>query len=157
MAIEIERKFLVKQLPEAELKQALVEQIQQGYLIRESAREVRIRRKGDLFFLTEKKGSGLRREEHEILITEAMFDALWPLTRGMQLAKARSTFTLDGHQLELDIYQGDLEPLMVLETEFETEEQAHAWSPPWFAGPEVTGDKRYKNVQLAMAGKPDNG
>lgn len=157
MAIEIERKFLVNELPGAELEQALVEQIQQGYLIRESEREVRIRRKGDLCFLTEKKGSGLRREEHEILISEAMFEALWPLTKGMQLAKARSTFTLDGHQLELDVYQGELEPLMVLETEFESEEQAHAWTPPWFAGAEVTGDKRYKNAQLAMAGKPDRG
>lgn len=157
MAIEIERKFLVKELPVAELQPALVEQIQQGYLIRESEREVRIRRKGDLFFLTEKKGTGMTREEHEILISEAMFDALWPLTNGMQLEKARSTFMLDGHQLELDVYQGELAPLMILETEFTTEEQALAWSPPWFAGREVTGDKRYKNAQLATAGKPDNG
>ncbi|MGQ7846458.1 CYTH domain-containing protein [Granulosicoccus sp. 3-233] len=157
MAIEIERKFLVTRRPEAELQQALVEQIQQGYLIREAEREVRIRRKGDLFYLTEKKGSGMSRDEHEILITEQMFDALWPLTRGMQLAKARSTFILDEHRLELDIYQGELEPLMILETEFTSEEQALAWSPPWFAGPEVTGDKRYKNAQLATEGKPDNG
>lgn len=157
MAIEIERKFLVKELPVTELQQALVEQIQQGYLIRESEREVRIRRKGDLFFLTEKKGTGMTREEHEILISEAMFNALWPLTNGMQLEKARSTFMLEEHQLELDVYQGELAPLMILETEFTTEEQALAWSPPWFAGPEVTGDKRYKNAQLATAGKPDNG
>ena len=157
MAIEIERKFLVIELPVTELQDALVEEIQQGYLIRETDREVRIRSKGKHFYLTEKKGSGLSRDEHEVLINEHIFCALWPMTKGMQLEKARSTFMLDGHVLELDIYHGALRPLMTLETEFETEEEALAWSPPWFAGPEVTGDKRYKNSQLAMTGKPDHG
>lgn len=157
MAIEIERKFLVEELPVSELQHAVVEQIQQGYLIRESEREVRIRRKGEHCYLTEKKGSGLIREEHEIHITDAMFKALWPLTEGMQLEKTRTTFMHKDQALELDVYQGALQPLMVLETEFSSEEQALAWSPPWFAGAEVTGDKRYKNAQLAKAGKPDNG
>lgn len=157
MAIEIERKFLLKELPVNEMKNALVEEIQQGYLVREPEREVRVRRKGELFYLTEKKGSGLSREEHEILINETIFNALWPLTHGMQLVKSRSTFTLDGKQLELDVYHDTLQPLMVLEIEFDSEEEALAWSPPWFAGPEVTGDKRYKNAQLATVGKPGNG
>ncbi|ASJ76361.1 CYTH domain-containing protein [Granulosicoccus antarcticus] len=157
MAIEIERKFLVEELPVIELQNAVLEEIQQGYLIREADREVRIRRKGELFFLTEKKGAGLSREEHEISINEQMFDALWPLSKGMRLEKARSTFMLDGYQLELDVYHGELKPLMVLETEFTSEEEALAWSPPEFAGLEVTGDKRYKNAQLAKTGKPDNG
>ncbi len=157
MAIEIERKFLVEELPVTELQHATLEEIQQGYLIREPDREVRIRRKGELFFLTEKKGAGLSRDEQEIVINEQIFDALWPMTGGMQLEKARSTFMLDGHQLELDVYHGALKPLTILETEFPTEEQALAWSPPWFAGSEVTGDIRYKNAQLAKAGKPDNG
>lgn len=157
MAIEIERKFLVEELPLADMQQAVVEEIQQGYLIREPEREVRIRRKGELFYLTEKKGTGLSREEHEMLISELIFDTLWPLTAGTQLEKARSTFLFDGYQLELDVYHGALQPLMTLETEFSSEEQALAWSPPWFAGLEVTGDKRYKNAQLAESGKPDNG
>lgn len=157
MAIEIERKFLVEELPVTELQNAIVDEIQQGYLIREADREVRIRRKGELFFLTEKKGAGLSRDEHDILINEHIFNALWPMTKGMQLEKARSTFMLDGYQLELDVYHGTLQPLMVLETEFASEEEAFAWSPPAFAGVEVTGDKRYKNAQLAKTGKPDNG
>ena len=157
MAIEIERKFLVEKLPVTELQHAILEEIQQGYLIWESEREVRIRRKGELFWLAEKKGIGLIRDEHEILINKQMFAALWPVTGGMQLEKARSTFMLDGYQLELDVYHGALKPLMVLEAEFSTEEQALAWSPPWFAGSELTGDRRYKNAQLAKSGKPDNG
>lgn len=157
MAIEIERKFLVKELPVTELQNAVVEVIQQGYLIREADREVRIRSKGVHFYLTEKKGSGLIREEHEVLVNEHIFKALWPMTDGMQLKKTRSTFMLDGHELELDVYQGALQPLMILETEFTSEEQALAWSPPWFAGFEVTGEARYKNAQLAMTGIPDHG
>ncbi len=157
MPIEIERKFLVEKLPVTELQNAVLGEIEQGYLIQEPDREVRIRGKGVLFFLTEKKGAGLSRDEHEIAINVQMFDALWPMTGGMQLEKARSTFMLDSHQLELDVYHGALKPLMILEAEFLTEEQALAWSPPWFAGSEVTGDKQYKNAQLAKAGKPDNG
>lgn len=157
MAVEIERKFLVTELPTEELQYARTEDIQQGYLLREETRELRVRRKGDQCFLTEKKGAGLSREEHEIGITEAMFLALWPLTGGCQLEKARTTFDLQGQTLELDIYRGSLEPLMVLEAEFSTEEDAMKWSAPWFAGAEVTGDKRYKNAQLAVDGIPGNG
>lgn len=157
MATEIERKFLVRELPVDELQNATVEEIQQGYLIQEAEREVRIRRKGEHFYLTEKKGSGLVREEHEILITEQIFNALWPLTAGRQLDKARSTFMLDGQKLELDVYHGALQPLMTVECEFPSEEQANDWAPPWFATTEVTGDKRYKNAQLAQTGKPDHG
>ena len=60
-------------------------------------------------------------------------------------------------QQELDVYHGARQPLMTLETEFATEEQALAWSPPWFASSEVTGDTRYKNAQMAMTGTPDHG
>lgn len=157
MAIEIERKFLVEELPVSELQDALVEEIHQGYLLREAEREVRIRRKGQLFFLTEKTGSGLSRNEQEIQITEQMFNALWPLSAGMQLEKARSTFTLDGQTLELDVYHGSLKPLMILETEFSSEEEALAWTAPPFAGREVTGEERYKNALLATKGNTDDG
>jgi adenylate cyclase len=154
VGIEIERKFLLKELPVAELQNANHEEIQQGYLILEADRELRIRRKEKLFFLTEKKGTGLCRDEYEILINEKIFDVLWPMTRKLRLEKTRATFTLNGQQLELDVYQGALKPLMILEVEFETKDQANAWSSPWFAGAEVTEDKRYKNSQLAKEGNP---
>lgn len=157
MAIEIERKFLVERLPEEALEAGSSEEIRQGYLIRESDREVRIRRKGEQCYLTEKSGGGMARQEHEIRITDAMFDALWPLTAGSQLEKTRRTFDWQGQRLELDVYRGSLAPLMVLEAEFDTEADALAWSPPNFLGAEVTGDKRYKNAQLAESGMPSHG
>lgn len=157
MTIEIERKFLVTTLPESELGSSLREEVQQGYLIVEAGREVRVRRKGQSYFFTEKKGNGLKRVENETLITERIFNALWPLTEAKRLEKTRYSFMSDGVKLELDVYSGELEPLLILEAEFITEEQAQAWSPPWFAGQEVTGDKAYKNAQLAKNGKPDNG
>ena len=50
LAIEIERKFIVGELPVTQLQNALLEEIQQGYLIQGPDRTVKIRRNGKLFF-----------------------------------------------------------------------------------------------------------
>ena len=63
---EIERKFLLKQLPPhfEQLKGAPMEQ---GYLaIEPQGNQVRLRKKGDTVSLTVKRGEGLVRDEHEI-------------------------------------------------------------------------------------------
>jgi CYTH domain-containing protein len=143
-------------MPVAELRDAVQEQIQQGYLMMEPDREVRIRRTGNKYFLTEKSGGGMIREEYAIVITAPMFEALWPLTGGNQLEKVRSTFFLKGQLMELDVYEGELRPLQLLEIEFALEEQARAWTPPWFTAEEVTGDDCYKNPRLARMENRDS-
>ncbi len=86
---EIERKFLVKRLPE-NLKQSRSFVIEQGYLATESAgRQVRLRKAGNSTSLTFKVGRGSHREEREIKLSQKQFAALWPGTTGRRLRKVR--------------------------------------------------------------------
>ena len=66
---EIERKFLLKQLPD-QLKRWRHYAIDQGYLATEPAgRQVRLRKKGKTASLTFKVGRGAHREEREIKLS----------------------------------------------------------------------------------------
>ncbi len=150
--MEVERKFLVNASPD--LGGAQADEIEQGYLAIGSEGEVRLRRKGDRLLLTAKRGSGLSREEAEVELDRASFDELWALTEGRRLRKRRHVLPQGGLKIELDVYGGDLEGLMVAEIEFPSEEEAKAYEPPGWLGEEVTGDHRYLNETLATSGVP---
>ena len=62
---EIERKFLVDEMPRAESGKT---EIEQGYLAIDENAEVRLRRAGDELLLTAKVGHGEVREEVEVTI-----------------------------------------------------------------------------------------
>ncbi|MCH7950556.1 MAG: CYTH domain-containing protein [Candidatus Dadabacteria bacterium] len=154
MSQEIERKFLVKELP-ADLENYPHSEIIQGYLIiTDNDIEVRIRKKGDKYFETVKAGSGLVRKESEKEITKEVFFDHWPLTEGKRVEKVRYEIEYGGKLIELDIYSGDLEGLVVAEVEFDSEEESVSFTPPEWFGEEVTHDERYKNKNLALHGKP---
>jgi adenylate cyclase len=150
--MEVERKFLVNQPPDLDGTQA--DEIEQGYLAIGSDGEVRVRRKGGRLLLTAKRGSGLSRQEAEVEIDRASFDQLWSLTEGRRLKKRRHLAPYGELKIELDVYGGDLEGLIVAEIEFASEEDAKAFDPPDWLGEEVTGDHRYLNETLATAGVP---
>jgi adenylate cyclase len=152
---EIERKFLVKQLPD-NLHQYPSTQITQGYLaITEDGTEVRLRKKGDRYFQTVKSGFGLQRGEAEIEISEDQFEKLWWMTEGKRIEKVRFEIDHSGMKIELDIYSGFLNGLIVAEVEFPSIEQAKSFVPPSWISREVTEDERYKNRNLVLYGIPD--
>jgi CYTH domain-containing protein len=150
--MEVERKFLVPDPPD--LDGTEWDEIEQGYLTLGADGEVRLRRKADHRLLTAKRGSGLSREEAEVELDREDFDELWPLTEGRRLRKRRHLIPHGERELELDVYEGDLEGLVVAEIEFASEEDARAFEPPGWIGEEVTGDERYLNETLATRGKP---
>lgn len=147
---EIEKKFLVRSMPD--LGVATKTLVRQGYLTMPGdSTQLRLRQKGDYYFLTLKGGEGLIRTERECEITQGQFDTFWPETKGRRLQKERWTGPLaDGHTFELDVFLGALAPLRLVEVEFETEQLAHAFEPPDWFGADVTYDPRYKNSQLAI-------
>lgn len=155
MSTEIERKFLVAELPD--LSDAGKAVVRQGYLTApEDSTELRLRQKNDSFFLTLKGGGGLVRVEREAEISPDQFETFWPETEGRRLEKMRFTGTLsDGRVFELDVFEGHLAPLYLVEVEFASEAQALAFAPPSWFGADVTDDKRYKNKNLAINGRPD--
>jgi CYTH domain-containing protein len=148
---EIERKFLVGELPPG-VDEHPSQPIAQGYLaIASDGVEVRIRRRGDATTLTVKSGPAMVRVEEEIPIEPERFAALWALTEGRRLDKVRHFLPLgDSLTVELDVYGGDLAGLVTAEIEFPDEATARAFSPPPWLGEEVTGDAAYANQRLAV-------
>jgi adenylate cyclase len=154
MSTEIERKFLLPDAP-AWLLQSKAVRIEQGYLAIEEEVEVRLRRTEEERLLTAKRGHGEVREEIEIALDREQFDALWPLTESRRLTKTRSLIPLDdGLTAEVDIFEGELEGLVLGEIEFDSEAQSGNFEPPAWIGVEITGDERYAGQSLALHGRP---
>jgi CYTH domain-containing protein len=154
MGREIERKLLVDELP-GDLDAWSAKRLEQGYLAITDEAEIRIRRAGDDAWLTVKSSPGLSRVEEELALATDAFARLWPLTEGRRLVKVRHTRgDAPGEVFELDVYEGPLAGLATLEVEFASEDAARAWTPPPWAGREVTGDKAYANQTLAVHGAP---
>jgi adenylate cyclase len=153
--VEIERKFLVAELPAA-LADHPGQRIDQGYLaIAPDGVEVRVRRRAGQMTLTVKSGPGLLRTEEELELDGRRFDSLWALTDGRRVSKARHEIPLgNGLTAELDVYDGAHEGLQTVEIEFPSLETSEAFAPPPWVGAEVTGDARYANQSLALDGLP---
>jgi CYTH domain-containing protein len=147
---EIERKFLLKTLP-PDLGRREGASIEQGYLaVEPHGFQVRLRKKGETAFLTVKgEPNGYARQETEVELSSAQFETLWPLTAGRRLRKTRYEIPFEKWTVEIDVYGGCNQGLVVAEVEFESEEEAHRFAPPgWFAQ-DVSGEAAYSNRNLA--------
>src|ERR1043166_4364733 len=146
---EIERKFLIEQLP-VEVLRSRHFRLAQGYLANESGgRHVRLRNRGKTASLTFKVGRGSAREERAIRLSPKQFATLWPATRGRRLRKTRYEVPWKNLKIEIDIYHGRNHGLMVAEVEFPNHVSCRRFKPPRWFGREITGEKRYSNVRLA--------
>lgn len=154
MGTEIERKFLVEDdsWRQAGCTGSLA--IRQFYLGRRDAFSVRVRIVDEAeAFLTIKTGSGFARGEFEYPIPLQDALDLEPARIGITIAKRRHHLPLGDHLIELDVFEGELAPLVVAEIELRTETDVVAL--PGFLGREVTGDPAFSNVRLATAGLPE--
>jgi len=146
---EIERKFLVKRLP-ADLKKFPHDLIEQGYLAAgRGGLQVRLRKKGSVLSLTYKLGTKGEREEREIRLSLEQFSALWPATEGRRLTKVRYDVPWKDHTIEIDVYRGRHDGLVVAEVEFDDLRTCAAFEPPAWLGRDVTGKPKYSNVAMA--------
>ena len=151
--VEVERKWLVQDLPD--LSRPEGKEVIQGYIaIAADGTEVRLRQTDGKFFQTVKSEGGLVRDEIEIELTQDQFEALWRATAGRRLKKTRYTWHWEGKRVEIDVYHGSLAGLIVAEVEFPSAHASAGFAPPPWFGPEVTEDKHYKNVTLALHGRP---
>lgn len=153
VATEIERKWVVTTVPE-DVDLGPGTPLRQGYLCRDGAVEVRLRRQPRSSTLTLKAGSGLTRVEIERELDEAEADALWVHTVGRRLEKTRHRVEVGDITADVDLYAGPLEGLCVVEVEFTSEDAASSFDAPAWFGREVTGDRRWSNAALADDGMP---
>jgi adenylate cyclase len=122
----------------------------QGYLVTAPGGvQVRMRKAGEKYSLTYKRGRGAAREEREIELTREQFDVLWPATEGRRLTKTRYDVPLGDRVVEIDVYTGKHEGLVVAEVEFDDERSAREFQPPDWLGKDVSHDRRYSNQLLA--------
>ncbi len=158
-AKEIERKFLVSVLPEGiNLAEFASVKIDQGYLAVDEKGAVRIRRKGDKFYITHKSAPtdhGAEKIELESEISSELFDVLWPGTVGRRVEKTRYMIPYEDRIIELDFFAGDNEGHLLAEVEFVSRSQADNFEPPQWFGLDVTADKRYSNASIADNGFPE--
>lgn len=152
MSVEIERKFLLK---DDSWKASVSESfdITQGYLCRDPARTVRIRRKGDDAYLTI-KGQPQNNDgapvvpEFEYTIPAGDADALLALCLPGSIVKTRHIVIHDGNKWEIDVFHGDNTGLVMAEIELSSPTQ-NVTLPAWI-GQELTGQPRYSNAALAQ-------
>ena len=148
MALEIERKFLVKDESYKRLAYSS-SRIAQGYICSMRGRTVRVRIRDEKGYLTIKgpadiKGLGRYEWEKEIPLDEAQ--ELMKLCEPGMIDKTRYLVRSGKHVFEVDEFYGENEGLVVAEVELESEDETY--EKPAFVGEEVTGDVRYYNSFL---------
>ena len=148
MAIEIERKFLIKEKPFSIAKRSL--KINQGYIINEKSKVIRVREKGDDYFLTIKGNNiGISRLEYDFPISkEDAKELIFHFCKTTLIEKTRHYIEHKGHTWDVDEFHGKNNGLIVAEIELESEDEKFE-IPDW-VGEEVTQDDRYYNMNLAI-------
>ncbi len=165
--MEIERKFLVKELP-SHLDSYRFHKIEQAYL--NISPVIRIRKQDDEYYLTYKGKGLLAREEYNLPLNKESYFHLRGKADGIIISKTRylipiekpefSSGTLLSEQelkaaltIELDIFDEPFSSLILAEVEFCSENAANAFLPPSWLGEDVTYDSRYHNSTLSGFGK----
>ena len=145
---EIERKFLVKRIPE-HLEQYPFHTLEQGYLNTDPV--VRVRREDDSYYLTYKGRGFLVREEYNLPLNADAYAHLVEKADGNIIRKKRYRIPVEGSLLtiELDVFEAPFAPLILAEVEFESIEQAQAFVPPEWFGEDVTENREYSNSNLS--------
>jgi adenylate cyclase len=150
MAIEIERKFLVR----SEAWRSLVTaeaHIRQAYLAsgERSTTRVRIKNGTEATVTIKSKRAELRRLEIECPISVLDAEALLSLRRTGLIEKTRFTIPWREHLWEVDVFSGDNSGLVIAEIELRHEDDAFD-RPPWL-GIEITGQPRAKLGTVTVA------
>jgi len=145
--MEIERKFLIKELPFS-LEGFKKRDIEQAYLCTEPV--IRVRRDNEDYFITYKSKGLIVREEYNLPLTKDSYEHLLKKADGNIITKTRYEIPeKNGLTIELDIFEGRFKGLMLAEVEFETKEAAMAYVPPAWFGEDVSNSSKYHNSTLS--------
>lgn len=159
--MEIERKFLIKELPE-NLSSYKCLVIEQAYLCTEPV--VRIRRQDEDYYLTYKGGGLMAREEYNLPLNKKAYEHLLTKADGNIISKKRYLIPISNPvfrndyavpkknvdlKVELDIFEPPFAPLVLAEVEFPDKEMALAFIPPTWLCKDVTNDPEYHNSNMS--------
>ena len=145
--MEIERKFLIKKLPD-NLTPYKARKIEQAYLCTDPV--VRVRRDNDDYYLTYKSRGMIVREEYNLPLTKEAYGHLLAKADGNIITKTRYEIPeKDNLTIELDVFEGKFDGLLLAEVEFASEEEALGYIPPEWFGEDVSNSTKYHNSTLS--------
>lgn len=145
--MEIERKFLIKKLPD-NLTSYKARKIEQAYLCTDPV--VRVRRDNDDYYLTYKSKGMIVREEYNLPLTKEAYGHLLAKADGNIITKTRYEIPeKDDLTIELDVFEGKFNGLLLAEVEFASEEEALGYIPPEWFGEDVSNSTKYHNSTLS--------
>lgn len=143
MAIELERTFLAKQIPDG-LKECKSKEIRDIYIPRaiEIHAPIRIRKNGDKYEITKKSpiisGDHSQMLEENISLTREEFLLLEKEINGRRVSKTRYYYPVNGRTAEVDVFSESLTGLVLIDFEFNSVEEKNSFKPPFFCLAEVT-------------------
>jgi len=147
MAIETERKFLVK----GEFRHLAIREIEiaQYYLSRDPDKTIRLRIAGDKGYLTIKSritGESISRNEWEFPVSLSDAKEIMRVCLPGKILKTRYLIPSGNHIFEVDVFHDKNEGLTIAEIELSSEDESFE-KPDWL-GEEVTGLPQYYNSNL---------
>lgn len=144
---EIERKFLVNELPK-NLGSYPHKNFEQAYI--STSPTIRIRQEGDDYFLTVKGAGNIKKIEYNLEINKDQYENLLPKISGNYVTKIRYFIPLENNlTAELDVYLKNLKGLYTVEVEFDDLDTCNNFIPPSWFGKDVSKEKKYKNTSLS--------
>jgi len=144
--MEIERKFLV--VGDGWKNEATGKKISQGYISKNDESVVRVRQKGEKYFLTIKANRGdISRLEFEYEIPKEDCEMMLEQMCGDPISKTRYTADINGKTWEIDEFHGVNEGLIMAEIELDNADEEFV--KPYWAGPEVSFDIRFFNSYIS--------
>lgn len=139
--IELEKTYLAKYLPEG-LKKCESKEILDIYLPTSSRHpNLRIRKNGEKYEITKKtpiKGDASQQKEETTTLTEGEFEELNSRLEGKRTHKIRYRYPWQGNIAEIDVFQGELKGLVLVDFEFSSEEEKNKFQMSDFCLVEVT-------------------
>ena len=158
--MEIERKFLINNLPFI-LEDYPCSLIEQGYIsttpvirVRKKALVVEDKFLNPKYILTVKSKGLMVRQEYELDLDESEYESLLKKCSGNVITKKRYVIPLeDNLSLELDIFEGAFEGLIMGEIEFPDEASSKKYNPPEYLFREVTFDTNFHNSTMSNMSK----
>jgi CYTH domain-containing protein len=146
MGIEIEKKYIIPNIP-FNINNYKYERILQGYISTNPV--IRIRQMGSKYYVTCKSQGLMIRNEFEISITKDQFKNLEKKVDYNIISKNRYYIPLEENLLcELDIFNDNLNGLIIAEVEFDSPSSANSFIPPKWFGDEITENPKYQNSYL---------
>lgn len=141
--MEIERKFLIKNLPDIE--QTAGVHYERHFLFIGNDAEIRIQKKGEVYELERKgRNNSISNEKIKLPLTKEEYDYL---KKFCSLSLERTSYFLDEHT-SIKVYHGTFSGLLRAEFEFASVSDANEFLKPEWCGSEITQSELGRDSKL---------